>query len=191
MIPIEILSDRTIFPPEVSVTMQVTVDFGSGIIFSSQLSIGFLRSPIEMKVQTEYSSIFDVEERLVIDFTASSTADGITVEGDEWEWEWDWVCMIPGERGESGTACVYQSGNAVVMPGNREAVFRAEEGERLQEGEPLYFSVRSRVRVGGQVLAEGRWSGVVNPVEGDVADMELVEDSWTCPDSSVGFLVLS
>ena len=202
-IPSNILTDREIFPPNVPVTLRVSITFfeQEDATFLEELSLQFLPSPIEMKVQMGFSSIFDVEERLVIDLTDSYTSDGLVVEGEEgagkWEWEWEWSCMAVVQKGddtrEEGEECQYESGAVVVMPGEREGRFEADEGERFQEGEAYYFSVKSRVREaggGGEVVAEGRWSTVMSGVREEGVGLELVEDYWVCEDSSVGFLVI-
>ena len=198
-IPSDILNDREIFPPNVPVTLRVSITFEQeDATFLEELSLQFLPSPIEMKVQTGFSSVFDVEERLVIDLTDSYTSDGLVVEGEgagKWEWEWEWSCMAVqkgDDTREEGEECRYESGAVVVMPGEREGRFEAGEGERFQEGEAYYFSVKSRVREagGGEVVAEGRWSTVMSGVREEGVGLELVEDYWVCEDSSVGFLVI-
>ena len=142
---------------------------------------------------------------IFLDFGGSFTEDGVVVgerEG-EWEWEWDWRCLTPrrwgeGEgREEEGEDCIYEGGKVIIMPGRGEERFQGEEGERLREGVPLFFSVKARVRKGGRgggegegrVVAEGRWSGVVNPVRGGGGGLELIENYWICEDSSIGYLV--
>ena len=55
-----------------------------------------------------------------------------------------------GRRYQRGRGRVsVESGTVVVMPGEREGRFEADEGERFQEGEAYYFSVKSRVRKAG------------------------------------------
>ena len=189
VIPQEILENRDIFPPNEPVGVTVIADFGEEIVFHSELSIQFVSSPVEMKVQSGFKSIFDVDEDLVIDFSDSYTLDGGMVGEDGWDWEWDWSCLIPGEKGEQGKKCVYEGGDVVQMPGEGEARFQGERGKKFEEGVPLFFFVKSRVRRGGEVVGEGEWSQVVNPIGGEGVGLELVEDMWMCEDSSVGYLV--
>ena len=190
VIPETILKDREIFPPHLFVEMRVSVKFGDDQVFTSQVSIGFLPSPVEMEVQTGFTSIYNIEERLVLDFSDSYTLDGVVVGGTGWQWEWDWSCVIPGEIGGNGRECVYEDGEAVLMPSETEQRFMGEEGKRFEEGVPLFFSVRGRVREGdGEIITEGRWSGVINPVGGLAVGVEVQEEEWMCSDSSVGYQV--
>ena len=190
VIPETILKDRDVFPPNQPVALQVTVDIVEGDLFTAGVIIEFLPSPVEMKISSEFSSIYDVNDLLVIDFSDSYTLDGVVVGGDGWEWEWEWTCVIPGERGEI-RECVYSDGAVVEMPGEMEQRFEGEEGKKFEEGVPLFFSIKGRVRRegGDGVVAEGTWSSVVNPVGGLAVGLELREDYWMCSDSSVGFQV--
>ena len=193
VIPETILSNREVFPPNQPVEIRVTVDVGGGDVFVAELSIEFLPYPIEMVVQGGFSSIYDVSERLLIDFSNSLTLDGVVVGGAGWIWEWEWSCVIPGQRGQKGRECVYENGDMVVMPGEGEERFEGEDAMRFEEGVPLYFSVRGRVRKdgGGEIWAEGTWSSVINPVGGMGVGLELREEEWMCSDSSVGYQVFS
>ena len=200
IIPSDILTDRELFPPNVPITLRVSVTFEEeDVTFSAEVSLQFLPSPIEMKVQTGFSSVFDVEEPLVIDLTDSYTMDGLVVEADgagEWQWEWQWSCMVVHRNGDDttqeGEECRYESGAVVVMPGAGEGRFESQQGEMFREGEAYYFSVQSRVieRAGGEVVAEGRWSNVMSGVREEGVGLEVVEDYWVCEDSSIGFLVI-
>ena len=156
IIPSDILTDRDIFPPNVPRLLRVSVTFEEeDVTLLAEVSLQFLPSPIEMKVQMGFSSVFDVEKRLVIDLTDSSTMDGLVVEGEgagEWQWEWQWSCMVVHRNGdntiEQGEECRYESGAMVVMPGEGEGRFESQQGETFREGEAYYFSVKSRVREG-------------------------------------------
>ena len=78
------------------------------------------------------------------------------------------------------------------MPGISDAIFGSENDKTFEAGIPLLFSVRVRVREegGGNVVAEGKWEEVFTPVEGDEGKgVEIVETSWMCEDSSVGYSV--
>ena len=143
-------------------------------------------------------TIFSANEQLFLDFSDSYTFDGIVVEQGvegEWEWEWEWNCFVPrgvgGGRG--GNGCQYAGGARVMLPGGkgrRGGVFEGEEGRKFAEGEPLFFEVKARVRgSGGEVVAEGRWGGVVNPMGGTGRGLEVKEEEWVCGDSSVGYSV--
>ena len=189
VIPEEVLVNREVFPPNKPVGLFVVADFGEGRVFHSELSLQFLPSPIEMAVQPGFLLIFDPDEGLVIDFSGSYTLDGGAVGGEGWEWEWEWSCLIPGERGQQGRECVYEGGEVVEMPGSGEGRFVADTEKRFEEGVPLFFSVKSRVRRNGEVMGEGKWSNGVNPVGGEGVGLELVEEMWMCTDSSVGFSV--
>ena len=189
VIPSEVLVDREAFPPNELVRMRVNADFGNEIALVADVGIEFVSSSVEMVVDSSFQSIINHDDVLVIDFWGSYTFDGIELDDDEWIWEWDWSCVIPEKRGEQ-RECVYEDGGAVTMPGESQSRFEGEEGNRFEKGVPLFFSVRSRVAgVGGEVVAEGRWSSVVNPVGEKASKLELIEDSWVCSDSSVGFLV--
>ena len=189
VVPTELLLDRGAFPPNVVVNLKVVADFGGGIVYDAELGVKFLPSPVELIVQSEFSSVFVADEVLLIDFSDSYTLDGFVVGGEGLDWEWNWGCMIPGERGEEGRACVYRDNGAVVMPGMNQAMFEAEGGRGFEEGVPLFFFVQARVKQNGEVVAEGRWSGVMNPVREGGRNLKLVEDFWTCPGSSVGYMV--
>ena len=182
------------FPANELVRIRVNADFGDGIEFVAEVGIEFESSAVVMVVDSSFESIFDGDKELVIDFQDSYTLDGIELDDDgDWIWEWDWNCVIPGERGENNRECVYEDGDDVVMPGETESRFESKEGKKFEKGVPLFFSVRSRVREGGasgEVVAEGRWSSIVNPVDEEAVGLELDEDSWVCSDSSVGFLVI-
>ena len=191
IIPTTILSDRDIFPPNHAIGFRVTAYFGEGYELLAEVWIQFLPSPIEMKVQTGFSSIFEGNgEILVIDFSDSFTMDGLEVDG-EGEWAWDWSCIIPGKKDEVGRECVYEDGEVVEMPSENESRFQGQKGKRFEEGVPLFFSVKSRVRAEGEarVVAEGMWSEVLNPVRGGGVELELAESSWSCSDATAGFLV--
>ena len=190
VIPSDVLLDREAFPPNELVRIRVNADFGNDIEFVSDMGIEFAPSPVEMVVDSSFQSIMESDEVLVIDFEDSYTLDGIDLDDDIWEW--DWSCVIPGERGEQSRECVYEDGDVVVMPGETQWRFEGEQGKELEEGVPLFFSVRSRVRetLGGEVIAEGSWSSIVNPVGEEASGLELIEDSWVCFDSSVGFVVI-
>ena len=175
--------------------IHVNADFGDEIEFVAEVGVEFEASAVVMVVDESFETIFDRDAVLVIDFEGSYTLDGLSLEDDGggWVWEWDWSCVIPGARGEEERECVYEDGDEVVMPGGAHWRFEGEDGQRFEKGVPLFFSVRSRVRRGGvdgEVVAEGMWSSVVNPVEEEVMGLELIEDFWMCSDSSVGFLVL-
>ena len=78
------------------------------------------------------------------------------------------------------------------MPGISEAIFESENNKNLEAGIPLLFLVRVRVREegGGNVVAEGKWKEVFTPVEEEEGKgVEIVETSWMCQDSSVGYSV--
>ena len=78
------------------------------------------------------------------------------------------------------------------MPGISDAIFESENDESLEGGVPLLFLVRARVREegGGNVVAEGKWEKVFTPLmEQEGMEVDLVETSWMCQDSSVGYLV--
>ena len=208
-IPSSILQNRQIFPPNVLVPIRVTAQFfqsnntkvGEKVTLFGDVAIGFGYSPIVMVADLipVSGSIFDVSDLLILDFSDSYTYDGIVMEGgqeggdDVWVWEWDWECIIPGEhRGGTQTACVYEGGEQVVMPGRGESRFEGGGGiQRFEAEVPLFWTVKGRVRRGAQgpVVAEGKWSGLLNPVEQGEGGLEILVDRWVCPDSSVGFLV--
>ena len=194
VIPRDVLEDRKAFPPNELVRIRVSADFGNEDGFVADVGIEFVASPVEMVVNPSFETIFDGDEEFVIDFKDSYTLDGITLEDDGygWIWEWGWSCVIPGTRNEEGMECVYEDGDVLMMPGESEWRFEGEEGKTFEKGVPLFFSVRSRIRqgIGGEVVAEGRWTSIVNPVGKEAAGLELAKDSWVCSDSSVGFLVL-
>ena len=78
------------------------------------------------------------------------------------------------------------------MPGISDAIFESENDENLKGGVPLLFFVRVRVREegGGNVVAEGKWEKVFTPMtEEEGMRVEIVETSWMCQDSSVGYSV--
>ena len=78
------------------------------------------------------------------------------------------------------------------MPGISEAIFESENDENFEAGIPLLFLAKVRVREegGGNVVAEGKWEEVFTPVEEEEGkDVEIVETSWMCQDSSVGYSV--
>ena len=149
-------------------------------------------------------------DNLIIDLTDSYTIDGVggggmgTREEEYWEsWEWEWECIIPGggkweeEDEEKGKKCIYEGGKEITMPGRTEGRFQGEDGEKFIQGQPLFFVVRGRVmwgggEGGGEGVADGRWSGLVNVVEGGEEGMgvKVGGDWWVCEDSSVGFLVI-
>ena len=203
VIPSSTLQQRTAFPIGETVKVRVIVDFGNDIVFSDEVEVGFAPSPIEMVVNFEggenekeggHGYVFTGEGgELEIDFSNSFTNDGINFEegGGEWVWEWEWDCVIPGSgRGGEGGVCVYEGGKKVEMPGIGEWRFEGEEGERFEEGVPLFFIVNARVRErGGGVLAEGRWSGMVNVVAEGGGGVLFALDQWICEDSSIGFVV--
>ena len=112
-----------------------------------------------------------------------------------WEWEWDWTCTIPEGVTTSSLDrnCRYEGGEIIQMPGINDAIFESENDENFEAGVPLLFLVRVRVREegGGNVVAEGKWEEVFTPVEKEEGmKVELVETSWMCEDSSVGYLVV-
>ena len=194
VIPSEVLVDREAFPPNELVRIRVNADFGDEIgELVADLGVEFAPSAVKMVVDSSFRSIIDQDDVLVIDFGGSYTLDGIELGDDEWIWEWDWNCVIPEEIGKQSRECVYEDGGVVAMPGESQSKFEGEEGKRFEKGVPLFFSVKSRVRaggVGGKVVAEGRWSSIVNPVGEEALGLELIEDFWVCSDSSVGFSVL-
>ena len=215
MISKELLENRDVFPPDEIVQVRVTTTFtiDESMNFTTEVGVKILYSPVVMVVKSNtVGTVFyeggEEGERFFLDFGDSYTDDGVVGGGEgEWEWEWDWKCVTPERRGEGGEGagegeggreCEYEGGKRIEMPGRGEERFEGEEGERLKEGIPLFFSVRTRVRERegeGRVVAEGRWSGVVNPLveegerEGE-RGLELLEDSWVCSDSSVGYLVI-
>ena len=77
------------------------------------------------------------------------------------------------------------------MPGMSDAIFESENDSNFEVGVPLLFFVRVRVREegGGNVVAEGKWEELFTPVEEEGTGVEIVETSWMCQDSSVGYLV--
>ena len=193
VIPQTILEDREVFPPNQPIELRVFVDVGEGREFFGGVAIEFMSSPVEMVVQDGFSVIYDVNDRLLIDFSNSYTTDGLVVGGQqEWIWEWEWSCLIPQEIGEQARECVYDNGEVVVMPQEDEGRFEGEEGNKFEEGVPLFFSVKGRVRERqtSRVVAEGTWSSVVNPVGGRGVGLEVTQNEWRCTDSSVGFQVL-
>ena len=139
----------------------------------------------------DLSSIFLRDETLVIDLTESFSADGIVVGEGDWEWEWDWECVIPmGVDEGNGRACTYDGGRMVEMPGQLDGRFEGEDGETFEEGVPLYFVVRVRVREsGGRVVGEGKWEKVFNPVGSGGTGLEIVRSEWVCEGSAVGYSV--
>ena len=78
------------------------------------------------------------------------------------------------------------------MPGINDAIFESENDENFEGGLPLLFLVRVRVREegGGNVVAEGKWEEVFTPMEEEEGmEVKIVETSWMCQDSSVGYSV--
>ena len=205
IIPTSILKNRTMFPPGEGVGMRVRVEVEDGEEFSSDVVIEFMDAPVVMVGkggegedwggeggEEAGGGVFVGEDGLVVDFEESYTLDGVVVGGGEWVWEWEWVCIIPGEGGEEGRRCEYEGGEEVVMPGEREGRFESEEGKTFERGVPLFFYVKSRVREGegGEVVAEGEWSGVFSVVGREGEGLEVVRDEWICEDSSIGYTVL-
>ena len=78
------------------------------------------------------------------------------------------------------------------MPGINDAIFESENDENYETGIPLLFLVRVRVREEGEgnVVAEGKWEMVFTPVKEEGKGVELVQTSWMCQDSSVGYSVI-
>ena len=199
-----ILEDRDAFPPGETVDIRVTANFDNDVTFFADVSVGFLPSQVEMVLDPEIGFIIDASAGLVLDFTDSYTMDGVVV-GGEWEWEWEWECVVPDgwkgegeEEGGLGRECTYEGGKQFVMPGREEGRFEGEDGEKLEEGVPLYFVVRARVRREGEeaVVAEGKWSRMLSSVGSDgrkreegALGLSLVEETWVCEDSSIGYLV--
>ena len=114
------------------------------------------------------------------------------MEVGEEEWEWEWKCTSPRIFGEEQNEqnCLYESGRELIMPGTNQQQFISEQGEQLIEGKPLFFSVKAKVIERGQVIGEGSWSGVINPVKGEGRRLQITQEHWICPDSSVGFEVI-
>ena len=78
------------------------------------------------------------------------------------------------------------------MPGISDPIFQSKNDQNFEAGVPLLFFVRMRVREegGGNVVTEGKWEEVFTPVEDDQGNgVEIVETSWMCQDSSVGYSV--
>ena len=80
------------------------------------------------------------------------------------------------------------------MPATNNPVFQQKNDENFQDNIPLLFVVKARIRRGeegkeGEVVAEGRWEEVFSVVEGGGEGVEVVEMSWMCGDSSVGYSV--
>ena len=218
VIPVQILENRDAFPMNVPVGIRVMADFGEDQIYLAETYVHFLPSGVNVVTDPiDLSPIVDVDERLVIDLRESSTLDGIQfgevtvsflnfiflffclilrfyiIQGS-WEWEWDWTCTIPEgvTISSSDRNCRYEGGQIIQMPGISDAIFGSANDENLEGGVPLLFLVRVRVREegGGNVVAEGKWEKVFTPMtEKEGMEVEIVETSWMCQDSSVGYLV--
>ena len=80
IIPVQNLENRDAFPMNVPVGIRVAADFGDDQIYFAETFVHFLPSGVNVVTDpVELSSIVDVEDRLVIDLSQSSTADGLEV----------------------------------------------------------------------------------------------------------------
>ena len=114
-------------------------------------------------------------------------------EGEGWIWEWEWICIVPREGGEGGgESCVYEGGETIELPGKDNGRFLGGGmGKQFEEGVPLFFMVKVRVRReggSGEVIAEGTWEKVFS-IMGEDEGVQIEESRWICENGAVGYLV--
>jgi len=189
LIPDTDLQNRDYFPVDFAVTLEVKAEFDEGVTLFAETSIQFLPSPVDLVTNPEVKSIIKDDERLIIDFSDSSTADNLQYSAPGmYTWEWEWNCITPGQDGQLDTRCRYDSGKELNMPSLNEERFESDNSEEFETGVPLLFTVRVRVLdSASEVVSEGKWQRLLNPVGNGGQLLELVGERWDCGDSTEGY----